>query len=130
MDSIDSARVARELCESKASAFVAITEDGEKVLQAPKTKGRWDRLARLAVSLGALRIECRADGGEVVAVVVVDDEPVRAAPAAAVAASPVSQQIGEMAMLMRMVADSADKQVERFQAATMATLGSSLKCSK
>lgn len=124
MDAADCARIARELHESKGAAFVAVTEDGEKTLTSPKTKGRWDRLARLAVSLGASRIECRDEAGDVLAVVVVDDAPsvpVSSAPA------PMSAQVTELAAMLRMVTESADRQVARFQEGTMATLASSLR---
>ena len=115
---MDTIRIASELRAAKgAVTFIAVTEDGERPMNAPRTKGRWEKLARLAGSLEAMRVECRAADGAVLAVVVVDDEP-RETASVPRAAMPDAGKLGEVGALVSLIMQASDAQIARFQSMT------------
>lgn len=112
---MDIAALATAFRESKALTFVADVEGAEKTLTLKRSKGCWERLAKLAVSLGADSVECRDASGGVVAVVQVREKD--AAPGGKSVAP--RSEVGE---LVALVMESADRQVARYSSSVEAVL--------
>ena len=74
-DRVDGSReaVTRALRESRASRFFAMVDGEPREVKAAKTRGRWERLHDSAVAMGATAIECRDDGGAVLAFVELEE---------------------------------------------------------
>lgn len=116
---MDIASLSAAFRESKAVTFVADVEGAEKVLTLKRSKGCWERLAKLAISVGADSVECRDASGGVVAVVPVREKD--AAPSSVSAGKPLAHR-SEMGELFALVMESADRQVARYSSSVEAVL--------
>lgn len=116
---MDIASLAAAFRESKALTFVADVEGAEKTLTLKRSKGCWERLAKLAVSVGADSVECRDALGGVVAVVQVRER--EAASPSSSAGKPLAHR-SEMGELFALVMESADRQVARYSSSVEAVL--------
>ena len=117
---MDIAALATAFRESKALTFVADVEGAEKTLTLKRSKGCWERLAKLAVSVGADSVECRDASGGVVAVVQVREREA-ASPSSVGAGKPLAHR-SEMGELFALVMESADRQVARYSSSVEAVL--------
>ena len=121
---MDNASVARALRESKAVKFTAIVDGESRALSTSRTKGRWERLAALALSLGAESVEC-FDASNAMLCVVKLEESTQSAPVAQ--KGEVRRGATEMEAMFALVMESADRQVARYSASVEQVLSSTTR---
>lgn len=120
---MDNASCARALRESKGVKFSAIVDGEARALSTSRTKGRWERLAALALSLGAESVECFDASGAMVSVVRLEEQPTQAASQK----TETRKGATEMEALFALVMESADRQVARYSASVEQVLSSTTR---
>ena len=97
---------------SRATSISVRVGDEWREITAPRTRGRWRRMAELAVRMEADAVRC-CIGDQIVESISLDDETPPPAPIASEPARVEDGELGRFAALLRLVIEAQDRAVAR-----------------